>query len=63
MKEVSLSDSDRTVFSICPNCNKTGRGMKAPNYFSMAYTKRQWAKQPKCDNCETEMVMVYEIKT
>jgi hypothetical protein len=63
MNEPTLSDSDRTIFSVCPNCNKTGRGLKAPDYFSMAYTKKQWARKPKCDNCETEMEFKYEVKT
>jgi len=29
----------------------------------MAYTKRQWARQPKCENCDTEMQFKYEVKT
>lgn len=63
MNDIRLSDSDRTVFAVCPNCNKTGKGVKAPNYYSMAYTKRQWARGPECENCHTAMQFTYEVKT
>lgn len=63
MREVELTDSDRTIFAICPVCNRTGKGTKAPNFFSMAYTKRQWRRGPVCDNCESPMQFKYEVKT
>jgi hypothetical protein len=62
MSEVSLSDSDRTIFSICPNCNKKGKGVPVGNIYSMAYTRRQWQRNPKCENCNTDMQFIYEVK-
>lgn len=62
MQEVRLTGSDRTMFAICPKCNKSGLGLKAPRYFSMAYTRKQWARKPKCDNCDTEMQFKYEVE-
>ena len=62
MREVRLTDSDRTIFATCPECNKTGLGRKAPRYFSMAYNKKQWEGIPTCDNCGTEMKFRYEVK-
>jgi len=62
MQEVRLTDSDRTIFAICPVCNRSGLGIKAPKYFSMAYAKRQWEKNPVCDNCKTQMEKKYEIE-
>jgi len=63
LEEIRLTDSDRTVFTVCPNCNKTGLGLKAANYYSMAYSKKQWARKPKCDNCHTDMQFKYEVET
>lgn len=62
MKEVRLTDSDRTIFAVCPICNQSGVGRKAPKYFSMAYNKRQWDKGPVCENCQTPMQFKYEVK-
>lgn len=62
MQEISLSDSDRTMFAVCPKCNRTGRGRLAANYYSMAYTKRQWERKPQCENCGTDMQLKYEVK-
>ena len=63
MSDIRLSDSDRTKFAICPNCNKSGLGLKAPNFYSMAYSKKQWARNPVCENCQTPMQFKYEVKT
>lgn len=63
MQEVRLTDSDRTIFATCPVCNRTGLGLKAPRYFSMAYTRKQWERAPVCDNCHTTMQFKYEVKT
>lgn len=62
MKEVRLTDSDRTIFAICPVCNKTGLGRKAPRYYSMAYTVKQWRREPRCVQCGTLMEKQYEVK-
>jgi DNA-directed RNA polymerase subunit M/transcription elongation factor TFIIS len=62
MKEVRLTDSDRTMFATCPECNKTGLGLKAPRYFSMAYSRKQWRRKPVCDNCGAKMVLRYEVE-
>ena len=61
MKQIRLTDSDRTIFAVCPKCNVSGLGMKAPRYFSMAYTRRQWKRGPVCDNCGTSMQYKYEV--
>ena len=63
MQEVRLTDSDRTIFAICPVCNRSGLGLKAPKYFSMAYTRKQWKRNPVCDQCGTAMEYKYEVKT
>lgn len=63
MRETSLSESDRTVFAKCPKCCRTGKGTLAPNFYSMAYTKRQWKRSPTCENCGTVMKYLYEVET
>lgn len=62
-KEIVLSESDRTKFAKCLVCCKTGIGVKVGDYFSMAYSAKQWARQPVCDNCGTAMTLIYEVKT
>lgn len=62
MREVRLTESDRTVFAGCPKCNVSGNGMKAAKYYSMAYSRKQWARGPQCDNCGTDMQFKYEVK-
>lgn len=62
MNEITLNDSDRTVFAVCPKCCKKGRGVVMGQYYSMAYTRRQWARNPQCENCNTAMEYRYEVK-
>ena len=61
MSEIRLSESDRTVFAVCPNCNKTGLGRNAPDYYSMAYSRKQWSRGQQCENCKSTMEKVYEV--
>ena len=61
MTDIRLTDQDRTVFAVCLSCNKSALGMKAPQYYSMAYTRKQWARAPKCENCHTDMQFKYEV--
>jgi hypothetical protein len=61
MNEITLNESDRTFFAKCPVCCKTGKGVPVGDYYCMAYTRRQWSRNPKCENCETPMRFLYEI--
>ena len=60
---IALNSEDPTIFAKCPNCCKSGRGVKVGNYFSKAYTERRWKKGQVCENCETPLVVVFTVET
>lgn len=60
--EIRLSPEDPTIFAKCPRCSAMGRGTKAGSQFYRAYTIRRWVRKPKCENCNTPMVKLYEVK-
>jgi hypothetical protein len=62
MSKVALGPEDPTIFAKCPNCTKTGIGVKVGDYFSKAFTARRWKKSPACDNCNTTLVKIYEVE-
>lgn len=62
MNDVTLNESDRTVFATCPTCCRKGRGVVFGDVFCMAYTVRQWSRKPACENCGTKMEKKYEVR-
>jgi len=63
VKTIELTRADRTMFAECPKCNKHELGHNVGNIYCMAYSKAQWARSPKCENCHTDMQLLYEVKT
>lgn len=45
----------------CPVCCRTGTGVPVGDYYSRAYTERQWKRSPVCENCGTSMRFLYEV--
>jgi len=64
MREVRLTDLDRTIFASCPQCNRDGFGVVMAKLYSMAYSRKQWNRDPKprCENCDGEMEFKHEVK-
>lgn len=61
------------VGAKCPKCDPHGLGAlvsrqgKQPferqgTYFGRLYPESKWARHPKCVNCKTRMVALYEVK-
>lgn len=61
-KEVTLTASDPTMFSRCPKCNVSGLGVPLGDINCKAYTKREWRQNHDCENCGTQMVLLYEVR-
>lgn len=59
--KVSLGPEDPTVFAKCPNCSKTGTGVKIGDIFGKAYTARRWKREPVCENCDGKLVKLFEV--
>lgn len=60
-KKRPFFDDRFRYWAKCEPCCRTGRGVKVGNYFSRAYTERQWNRGPVCDNCSTPMTLLYEV--
>jgi hypothetical protein len=59
---ITLEFDDPTIFAICSGkCCSHRPGTKVGNYFGKAYTPRRWKRGPKCDNCGSDMRMLYEV--
>lgn len=50
------------VGSKCPACDSRGRGSKTGTYFGKTYDLPRWKRKPKCFNCRTKMVKLWEAK-
>lgn len=62
--QVALSPFDPVVFAQCSGqCCVRIPGKEDSNYFAKAYTRRDWAAGPVCDNCSSPMTKLYEIRT
>jgi hypothetical protein len=61
-RDIELMASDPTVFAICEKCNRKGRGVHLGDISCKAFTKREWRQNPVCDNCNTPMTRLYEVK-
>lgn len=59
--KVSLSPEDPTIFAKCPRCCKSGVGQKLGDIFLKAFTVRRWKRSPICENCGTDLIILYEI--
>lgn len=60
---IKLEFDDPTMFAVCSGpCNRSHPGKKVGDYFAKAYTVRKWKRNPKCDNCSSPMVLLYELK-
>lgn len=57
----SKHEDDFRFWAKCPKCCKTGLGVVMGDYYSCAYTRKQWARSPKCVNCDTDMQFIYEV--
>lgn len=62
MNDITLNESDRTIFAVCPRCCRKGKGVIFGDVFCMAYTKRQWARKPVCPNCGSHMEVKHEVR-
>lgn len=62
MFKITLSDEDPTVFAKCPRCCRTGKGVITGDYYARAYPRKKWGKGKSCPNCETPLVVMYEVK-
>ena len=54
-------EDDFRFWAKCPNCCRTGTGVLVGNYYSCAYTRKQWGQSPVCVNCSTSMQLLYEV--
>lgn len=60
-ERISLSPEDPTIFAKCPVCCKAGTGVKIGDIFCKAYTPRRWKRDSTCENCGTQLVILYEV--
>lgn len=60
--KITLGPEDPTVFAICPICNKRGTGVKIGDIFCKAFTARRWKRQPTCENCDSQLVLLREVE-
>jgi len=65
MHDITLTDSDPTVFARCDACatgkGRAGLGRAFGNYFGKAFTSFRWRKGQVCDNCGGPLTVVFEI--
>jgi hypothetical protein len=60
---ITLDYSDPVFFAICGGeCSRHRPGQNVSKYFAKAYNVREWKRKPKCDNCDTPMRLLYEVK-
>jgi len=58
-----LEYDDPTHFAQCGGaCCQHRPGKKVGNYFAKAYTDRKWKQKPVCDNCGSQMRLLYEVE-
>jgi hypothetical protein len=69
MLDVTLLDSDPTIWAKCPKCCASYLGKHVGNYFAMAYPRRKAGRTVQevladkaCENCSTPMQFLYEVK-
>jgi hypothetical protein len=58
---ITLDYDDPVVFAKCGKCSKTGPGSSILSIFYKAYPRRRWDKHPTCENCGSQMVLLYQI--
>lgn len=63
MTDVRLLDEDPQVFARCPKCCAGGIGVPFGQVFLKAYPPRKWDRGQSCDNCDTPMERLYEVRT
>lgn len=54
-------EDDFRFWAKCPRCCRTGKGVVMGDYYSCAYTRKQWRQEPRCVNCNTVMQLIYEM--
>jgi hypothetical protein len=59
---IELNDRDLTNFMVCKKCNRRGLGQPLGDINCKAYTKRDASMKPECENCGSEMTLIYEVK-
>lgn len=62
MTDIFLNQEDPVIFAKCPKCSRSGTGVKVGNYYGKAFTERRWKRNPVCENCETPLVVMFEIE-
>lgn len=61
--QIRLYSDDPIVFAMCPGrCNKRGKGVSTSFLYYRAYSRPNWRKGPLCENCESPMQKLYEVK-
>lgn len=50
------------VGAKCVACDPRGRGSRPGSYFAKTYDLIRWKRKPKCANCRSRMVKVWETK-
>ena len=50
------------VGAKCPNCDKRGRGTRVGQAYGKVYDLMRWKRKPKCVNCRTRMIKLWEVK-
>ena len=58
----ALGDRDLTRYSVCPRCNRKGKGVPLGDISCKAFTEREWRGNPACENCGDPMVLIYEVR-
>ena len=60
--KISLSPEDPTIFAKCQKCSRSGKGEKVGDIFLKAFTARRWKRSPVCENCGSELIILYEVE-
>lgn len=60
---ITLDYADPVFFARCSGlCCRRANGNRVGKYFAKAYNQREWKRGPLCDNCESPMSLLYEVK-
>jgi len=63
LEPIKLEYDDPTIFAKCSGaCCQHRNGKKVGSYYAKAYTDRKWRKNPTCENCDSPMEFLYEIR-
>ena len=60
-QNIELNPSDPTIFAVCLVCNRRGLGVPLGDINCKAYTRRDWHRDSSCENCDSQMLKIYEV--